>query len=68
MPFKNIEDKKQYDKQYYQNNKSRLNAQKAKNEHCVQCNKWFQSGYLKKHFKTKTHANKVAELIKNKNS
>lgn len=63
MPYKNPEDKKAHNQSYYLINKERLNANKQNNEHCIQCNKWFQSGYLKKHLKTKKHANKVAELI-----
>jgi hypothetical protein len=64
MPYKNLEDKKAHNQRYYELNKETLNANKQKNERCISCNKWFQTGYLKKHLKTKKHANKVAELIR----
>jgi hypothetical protein len=62
MPYKNPEDKKAHNQSYYQINKERLNANKQKNENCILCNKWFQTGYLKKHLKTKTHLKKVQSL------
>jgi hypothetical protein len=67
MPYKNIEDKKAHNQRYYELNKEQLNASKKKTEKCINCNKWFQTGYLKKHLKTKKHANKVAELIRQQN-
>ena len=67
MPYKNLADKQAHNKKYYEENKSRLNASKQNNEKCIQCNKWFQSGYLKKHLQTKKHKKKVEELIRNQN-
>jgi len=64
MPYKSLEDKQAHNRSYYELNKERLNASKQKNEHCIQCNQWFQSGYLKKHLLTKKHKKVVAELIK----
>ena len=66
MPFKSKQDYDNYQKQYYQANKKRLNMEKQKTEYCVNCNKWFYKGYLARHLKTKKHANRVAELIQNK--
>jgi hypothetical protein len=68
MPQINDIMRQNYNKQYYEENKERIKinrAERIKNEKCIQCNKLFYSGNLKAHLKTKSHANKVAELIRN---
>jgi len=74
MPFKNKEDKANYNKNYYSSITKKKNTTRPKNpvlpkdEYCSQCKLYFTRGYMSKHLKTKKHKDKVAELIKQQNN
>ncbi len=58
------EDRKEYMKKYYNENKDRIFLYQRKNLYCLCCNKNITKWNINKHVKTNVHKTKEIELLK----